>query len=358
MSAILDSFTFPPTFRIPNLTKLTAPLVEEKSSPYMDQAIENTRVWLRKFDTHHGASKVQYLQTDYQKIDTWPGITYPDASLERLEALLFCVILSIVIDDMADAALAVKPDEIQADLVDMLVNSIIFNPDAPPPPYDSPLLFVLMHDGFKRLRETTREKTFNRIAEGVMIWLQTCVEQAKGRKKAKPQSVAELPSIEEFIVIRRIAVTGTMALASVEYGADVDIPDELFVHPVLKALEDCAFDIVAMQNDVYSFNKEQAVGDDQNLVIVVMAKRNVDLQTSINIIVDIVAEYIQKFIDLRKQLPSFGPEVDKEVNRYVDSIAHFIRGSLEYAYISDRYFRDLDTSDRDNLVVPLFPREY
>jgi len=48
MSAILDSFTFPPTFRIPNLTKITAPLVEEKCSPYMAQAIENTRVWLRQ----------------------------------------------------------------------------------------------------------------------------------------------------------------------------------------------------------------------------------------------------------------------------------------------------------------------
>ena len=50
-----------------------------------------------RFDTHHEASKVQYLQTDYQKIDTWPGIAYPDASLERLETLLFCVILSIVV---------------------------------------------------------------------------------------------------------------------------------------------------------------------------------------------------------------------------------------------------------------------
>ena len=81
--------------------------------------------------------------------------------------------------------------------------------------------------------------------------------------------------------------------------------------------------------------KEQAVGDDQNLVIVVMAKRKVDLQTAINIIVDIISEYTQKFLKLREQLPSFGPEIDKEVNRYVDGIAHFIRGSLEYAYISD-----------------------
>jgi len=50
------------------------------------------------------------------------------------------------IDDMADSALAVKPDEIQTDLVDMLVNSIIFNPEAERPSYDSPLLFVLMHE--------------------------------------------------------------------------------------------------------------------------------------------------------------------------------------------------------------------
>ena len=47
---------------------------------------------------------------------------------------------------MADAALAVKPEEIQAGLVDMLFGSILFNPDAQPPPYDSPLLIVLMHE--------------------------------------------------------------------------------------------------------------------------------------------------------------------------------------------------------------------
>ena len=129
MSAILDSFTFPSKFQIPNLTKITAPLVKEKKSPFIDQAVENTRVWLRKwvpyfrritglnimihadqiwrFDTHHEAKKVQYLQTNYQKIDTWPGITYPDASLERLEALLFCVILSIVVC-VRDGRLVVK----------------------------------------------------------------------------------------------------------------------------------------------------------------------------------------------------------------------------------------------------------
>ena len=69
-----------------------------------------------------------------------------------------------------------------------------------------------------------------------------------------------------------------------------------------------------------------------------MAKLNVDLQSSIDHIVNIISDYIQKFIKLRKQLPSFGPEADKEVNRYVDGIAHFIRGSLEYAYISDSQF--------------------
>ena len=41
--------------------------------------------------------------------------------------------------------------------------------------------------------------------------------------------------------------------ASVEYGANVDIPDELFVHPAFKAVEDCAFDIVAMQNVSHVF---------------------------------------------------------------------------------------------------------
>ena len=59
---------------------------------------------------------------------------------------LISLTLFTQIDDMADAALAVKPDEIQTDLVDMLVNSIIFNPEAERPSYDSPLLFVLMHE--------------------------------------------------------------------------------------------------------------------------------------------------------------------------------------------------------------------
>ena len=79
-----------------------------------------------------------------------------------------------------------------------------------------------------------------------------------------------------------------------------------------------------------------------------MAKRNVDLQTAINIIVDIISDYTQKFIELRKQLPSFGPKVDKEVNHYVDSIAHFIHGSLEYAYISDSKFFGLQSLEIAN----------
>lgn len=104
-----------------------------------------------------------------------------------------------------------------------------------------------------------------------------------------------------------------------------------------------------------------------------MVERNVGLQSAIDIVTDMVRERVTEYAALKKCLPSFGADVDAELNRYIKALEHFVQGTVcwyysprtcltckfnssfsEFCYRSGGYFRDLDLSDRQNLLVPVF----
>ena len=49
----------------------------------------------------------------------------------------------------------------------------------------------------------------------------------------------------------------------IEYVYDINIPDEAFYHPTVKAVSELSNDIISWANDIYSFNNEysRAVSD-------------------------------------------------------------------------------------------------
>ena len=82
---------------------------------------------------------------------------------------------------------------------------------------------------------------------------------------------------------------------------------------------------------------------------------NLDVGGSMNWVCQYHYEKQAEFLALRKQVPSFGLEVNKALEEYFDLLGNVVRGSYCYHYEYKRYFGDMGPKFQENGWVPLLP---
>jgi hypothetical protein len=89
---------------------------------------------------------------------------------------------------------------------------------------------------------------------------------------------------------------------------------------------------------MYSYNRERAKGHTCNIVVVVMNEKGLDLQSAVDFVGDLCKKSIDRFIEDRKNIPSWGDKIDRDVAVYVDGLANWIVGGLHWTFETERYF--------------------
>ena len=92
------------------------------------------------------------------------------------------------------------------------------------------------------------------------------------------------------------------------------------------------------------------------MIPVVMNEFGYDLQTAVDFVGKLCKQSIDRFISDRAQLPSWGPEIDRQVDIYVDGLADWIVGSLHWSFESERYFGKTGREVKNTRVINLLPR--
>jgi len=92
------------------------------------------------------------------------------------------------------------------------------------------------------------------------------------------------------------------------------------------------------------------------MIPVVMNQEGVDLQTAVDFVGNMCKQSIDRFNEERSRLPSWGPEIDREVAIYVDGLANWIVGSLHWSFESERYFGKKGRQVKATRVVDLLPK--
>ena len=99
---------------------------------------------------------------------------------------------------------------------------------------------------------------------------------------------------------------------------------------------------------------EQAVDDvGRSLVTLSMRLFNLDVAAAMNWVCQRHYTKQAEFLALRKQAPSFGPEVDKALEKYVDLLGNVVRAAYCYHFECKRYFGDMGLKVQEDGWVPL-----
>ena len=70
----------------------------------------------------------------------------------------------------------------------------------------------------------------------------------------------------------------------------------------------------------------------------------------------IFGDLMNRFVAERKKLPSWGPNLDRDIGRYVDAIGHWVVGNLCWSFETSRYFGPALEDVRRTRVVKLRSR--
>lgn len=91
--------------------------------------------------------------------------------------------------------------------------------------------------------------------------------------------------------------------------------------------------------------------DGNNYVTVVMREKGLGLQEAADFVAAQFKERLEQFVEDRKNIRSFGEDVDQDVQKYVFSISQWCIGSIVWSFKTPRYFGDDYEEVKRTLVV-------
>lgn len=309
-----------------------------RHSRHRKRITTETKRWLFKGDNLVGRAQDRYHGL---KAGLLTSMCYPDAAYPQLrlcnDFLTYLFHLDNLSDDMDNRG--------TRSVANVVLNSLYH-----PKSYWSPeRLGKMTREYFRRMSLTASHGAQQRFIETMDFFFQSVTQQALDR------ATGVIPDLESYIALRRDTSGCKPCWALIEYANNLDIPDEVMEHPVVRSLGEAANDLVTWSNDIFSYNVEQSKGDTHNMIPVVMYQEGLDLQSAVNFVGDMCRQSIDRFIEEQNHLPSWGPKIDSDLAIYVDGLANWIVGSLHWSFETERYFGKTGRQVKTSRVVDLLP---
>lgn len=209
----------------------------------------------------------------------------------------------------------------------------------------------LARDYWSRCVRDARPDVQARFKSSMQMFFEAVQRQAEDRGENV------VPDLESYIDVRRDTSGCKPVFDLIEYSLDLELPEKVVEHPVIKALNQGANDLVTWSNDIFSYNVEQARGDTHNMICIFMAHEDLTLQEAVDRVGALCKQTIDAFVENQARVPSWGPDIDRDVQLYVNGLQEWIVGALHWSFMTRRYFGDDGTAVKKTRFVSLLPRE-
>jgi hypothetical protein len=91
------------------------------------------------------------------------------------------------------------------------------------------------------------------------------------------------------------------------------------------------------------------------MIVIMIYHHGMSLQEAVDYVGGLCKKSIDRFIEDRARLPSWGLEIDAQVQVYVQGLADWIVGSLHWSFDSERYFGKKGLRIKESRIVELAP---
>ncbi|KAG6852845.1 hypothetical protein C0991_008616 [Blastosporella zonata] len=173
------------------------------------------------------------------------------------------------------------------------------------------------------------ESSRRRFIETFDNYTASVVQQAHDRAEN------HIRGIDDYFVVRRDTIGARPSFVVLTFA--LNLPDEVFVDPMIQKVTNACIDMLILGNDLCSYNVEQARGDDShNIITIVMHQKKIGLHDAMNWISEYHSMLEKDFMDGINSIPSFKHALDNELKRYVDGLGNWVRANDCWSFESQK----------------------
>ncbi|KAL1877373.1 hypothetical protein VTK73DRAFT_8668 [Phialemonium thermophilum] len=316
---------------------------KRKVNPFYEEVARETSEWIHSFDVFDEKSRAAFGKCRFSLL---AAHFYPDCPREQFRVGSDFMSYYFVIDHHTDEQSSEEVRHYAEIVIDALRHV-----DKPRPPGENIVGEMSRQFGLRYSRNSTAQ-AYRHFLRVFKHYLDTVVEQAQDRDEDKYRTVEEYCKNR----LHNIGAVPSFAVLVMPFS----IPDDVFNDPDIQKIEILASAIIFYGNDIVSYNREQAVGDDRhNLVTVLMHNLGLTLNEAVAWIASRNEEDKRAFLETHREVMarySSDSELDKAVRTYVDGIGAFIRGSDCWNFEMERYFGTMGSVYRTARQVELWPK--
>jgi 5-epi-alpha-selinene synthase len=317
-------------------------------SPDVEAVHQHTLAWVRRYALIKDEHAFEHLRSS--KFAWLAAQAYPYAPLGRLTIASDWYTWLFLMDDECDECGIGKLPErlaaLQAQFLEVLSGE---QPEKPLDPafhdvrkrIDVPLLHALgdLRDRMDALMPRAWMARFiNSVVEHF----------ASSRWEAANRERGIWPGSETYITMRPYTGAVYTAIDLIDLTEGNMLPLVVRTHPYYKRLMLIASNVICWCNDLFSLPKERDHYDVHNLALILQHQDDIPLQAAVDRVAELIRNEVKRFIVLQNRLPTFGPEVDGLVQRFLGAMCDMMRGNLDWSRESDRY----RTAAPDRAVSP------
>lgn len=133
--------------------------------------------------------------------------------------------------------------------------------------------------------------------------------------------------IETYILARRRTIAYLPLVAFMQYAHSIDIPDECYYHPAVQELAMLACDIITIQNDIFSFPKEQLRNEAETNVITLYRRQGCSMQGAFNEAGELLRERHRRWYMALADIPSWGEALDVQMQSFIRGIRNGMKAN-------------------------------
>ncbi|TCD61586.1 hypothetical protein EIP91_008189 [Steccherinum ochraceum] len=179
-------------------------------------------------------------------------------------------------------------------------------------------------------------------------------------KRAQAQAVAQnkagdISDVESYKILRRTSSGVMLLLDLVEISGHIQLPEPSHTSTKFISLKQSASDIIVWSQDMASYNRKQAVGDNHNLVAVLTA-RNGFVQIGVDEARAMLRDAFHAFHAAEEELLTGTRSVHPEIRRYIQGLRDCIVGHAHWLYYTNLFFEDGEDA-KESGWVRLLPKE-
>ncbi|KAF9465703.1 isoprenoid synthase domain-containing protein [Collybia nuda] len=329
------------SFHLPDIHR-DWPFPRTDNAHYVEVASESVR-WIESYKLFSEES-----QRSFHAI--LPGLlgsmAYPNLSRAHLRTACDLMNVLFAVDDISDCLNFEEAKVIADSMLDALRN-----PEKERDVTEHHLV-DLVRSFWARALETASSTTRRRFIKSYEDYVHAMTREAQDR-----QCKRVCKSMDEYLDLRRYTCAIKPSLDMILLP--LEISDEILDNPIVKGLEMIAIELIAVANDIVSFNVEQARGDIHNLVIVLMnGNENLGVQAAMDLVGDWYRERSREFIEGLKRLPRVD-EGDYEIlslHQYAWGLGNWVTANYEWSFQSQRFFGERNGEAMKHSVVELLPK--